>query len=242
MQRETEATEPVRAVGYIRVSTDRQVDRGVSLDAQREKLTAYAKLYDLELVAVVSDEAVSGTTINRPGLDKALNMLKTGEADALLVVKLDRLVRSVYKLGKLLDDYFTGGRWSLLSVGENIDTRTPGGRLVLNVLGSVAQWEVETISERISDALQYKIEKGEAIGGPAPFGFRKVASSLKADGTPLKMLAPITDEQTVITEARRLRDGGLSLRKIASKLQASGHLSRDGRRFHPMQVKRMVAA
>ena len=229
-----EGTEPMPVVGYVRVSTDRQAEKGVSLDAQRAKLAAYAQLYGLNLVAIVGDEGASGTTINRPGLHKALNMLKAGEAEALLVVKLDRLVRSLYKLGKLLEEYFSDGRWSLLSVGENIDTRTPGGRLVLNVLGSVAQWETETISLRISEALQFKIKKGGAVGGPAPYGFRKV-------GTDIKTLDSVGEEQAIIQEARRLRASGLSLRKVSKALEVNGHLSRDGSRFHPQQIARMVA-
>ena len=102
--RTTPAT--TKAVGYIRVSTDKQADHGISLDAQRTKLEAYAALYDIELVAVIVDAGVSAKTLQRPGLQQALGMLRRGEADALLVAKLDRLTRSVKDLGTLLDAYF----------------------------------------------------------------------------------------------------------------------------------------
>ena len=125
-----------RTIAYVRVSTDKQADRGVSLDAQQAKAKAYAELYDLDIVEVVIDAGVSAKTLDRPGLERALGMLKAGKADALLVVKLDRLTRSVRDLGHLLERYFAPGKAALLSVGEQIDTRSAGGRLVLNVLAS----------------------------------------------------------------------------------------------------------
>jgi DNA invertase Pin-like site-specific DNA recombinase len=79
-----------RTIAYVRVSTDKQTDRGVSLDAQRAKVRAYAELYELELVEVIVDAGASAKTLERPGLQRALAMLKRGHADALLVVKLDR--------------------------------------------------------------------------------------------------------------------------------------------------------
>ena len=83
----------------LRVSTDKQADRGVSLDAQRAKLKAYAELYELELVEIIVDAGQSAKSLDRPGLQRALAMLKEGEAEALLVVKLDRVTRSVVDLG-----------------------------------------------------------------------------------------------------------------------------------------------
>ena len=77
-----------KTIAYLRVSTDKQADRGVSLDAQRVKVAAYAELYDLELVEVVVDAGESAKSLDRPGLQRALEMLKRGEAEALLVVKL----------------------------------------------------------------------------------------------------------------------------------------------------------
>src|SRR6266478_4590632 len=166
-----------RTVVYCRVSTDKQADRGVSLDAQQAKAKAYAELYDLDIVDLVIDAGISAKTLDRPGLKRALDLLKAGKADALLVVKLDRLTRSVSDLGKLVERYFAPGKAALLSVGEQIDTRSAAGRLVLNVLASVSQWEREAIGERTSAALKHKALQGEYTGGDAPYGYR-----LAADG------------------------------------------------------------
>src|SRR2546430_904897 len=198
---------PTKTIAYLRVSTDKQADRGVSLDAQRAKLRAYAELYELDLVEIIVDAGQSAKSLDRPGLQRALAMLKVGEAEALLVVKLDWLTRSVMDLGTLAERYFAPGKAALLSVGEQIDTRSAAGRLVLSVLASVSQWEREAIGERTATAMQHKARHGEYTGGQIPFGFR-----LSGDGTRLQK-DPV--EQAVLAEARRLRSVGLSLPKIA---------------------------
>lgn len=223
-----------RTVAYLRVSTDKQADRGVSLEAQRAKVLAYAELYDLDLVAIEVDAGVSAKSLERPALARALGMLRVGKADALLVVKLDRLTRSVRDLADLVDEFFTK-RAALLSVSEQIDTRSAAGRLVLNVLSSVGQWEREAIGERTSSAMQHLAAQGKFTGGTAPrYGYR-----LDDDG---ETLVADPDEQQVIRLARELRDAGVSLRKLAAALDARGFRARAGRRFDAKQVQRMIAA
>jgi site-specific DNA recombinase len=221
-----------RAVAYLRVSTDKQADAGVSLDAQRAKVEQYAALYDLELVEVIVDAGVSAKTLDRPGLTRALDMLRRGKADALLVAKLDRLTRSVRDLGDLLERVFAHGKAGLLSVGEQIDTRTAAGRMMLNILASVAQWERETIGERTAAAMAHKAACGEFTGGEAPYGYRVENGRL----------VEVASEQAVIGEARRLRASGLSLRATAGELDRAGLRARTGKAFAPTQIARMVAA
>jgi len=228
----TQPDATTRTVAYVRVSTEKQADHGVSLEVQEAKVRAYAALYGLELVDVIVDAGMSAKTLERPGLSRALGMLRQGEAEALLVVKLDRLTRSVRDLGELVESYFAAGRWALLSVSEQIDTRTAGGRLVLNVLGAVSQWEREAIGERTSAVMQHKAAQGEYTGGALPFGYR-------LDG---ERLAEVPAEQAVIREARSLRAQGLALRGVAERLAAKGHRSRTGRTFAAVQVQRMLEA
>lgn len=220
-----------RAVAYVRVSTDKQADTGISLEAQEAKVRSYAALYDLELVDVVIDAGASAKTLDRPGLSRVLAMLKRGDVDALVVMKLDRLTRSVVDLGTLVERYFR--KAALLSVSEQIDTRTAGGRMVLNILASVAQWEREAIGERTSTAMQHKAAKGERVGA-IPYGF-----ALADDGV---ALVEIEAEQAVIAEARALRAARLSLRAVAAELAHRGFAARNGRSFAPEQVRRLVAA
>jgi site-specific DNA recombinase len=167
-----------RVVAYVRVSTEKQAEQGLSLDAQQAKLTAYAALYELDLVAIEVDAGAGAKTLQRPALRRALGALKAGKAEALLVVKLDRLTRSVKDLGVLVETYFLAGKWSLLSVSKQIDPRTAAGRMVLNILAVVSQWERETIGERTAEAMAYKRRQREYTGGEPPYGWRPTASTL----------------------------------------------------------------
>jgi len=218
------------AIGYIRVSTDKQADHGVSLEAQRQKIQAYAALYDLQLIDVVV-ETGSAKSLQRDGLAGVLQRLQAGEAAALIVVKLDRLTRSVADLGRLVEKHFQ--RSALLSVSEQIDTRSAGGRLVLNVLGSVSQWERETIGERTSAAMQHMKSAGQYTGGRVPYGF-----TLSNSGALVECAA----EQRVLQLVAKYRGQGLSLRKIANVLAEQGFRSRAGKPFHFQAVQRMAAA
>lgn len=225
-------TETTRAVGYIRVSTDKQADHGISLDAQQAKLAAYAALYDLALVEVIVDAGASAKTLERPGLQRALAMLRKGQAHALLVAKLDRLTRSVEDLGELIRTVFVPGKADLLSVGEQIDTRTAAGRLVLNVLGSVAQWERETIGERTAEALAHKKALGHKTGGDVPYGYQ-----LAADG---KTLVPDEAEQALLAAIREARQRGLSQRAVVAELTRQGFTTRRGTPLALKQVQRIM--
>jgi len=226
------AIQSTKAVGYIRVSTDKQTEHGVSLEAQQAKLTAYAQLYDLELVDVIIDAGVSAKTLERPGLQRALGMLRKGQANALLVAKLDRLTRSVKDLGTLVEDYFSSDKITLLSVADNIDTRTAAGRLVLNVLGSVAQWERETIGERTAEAMAHKREQGERTSLHAPYGFQ-----IAADG---KTLVADEGEQALLGAIRDARSRGLSQRAIVADLERRGFTTRKGTPIGLTQVQRCM--
>jgi site-specific DNA recombinase len=210
----------MKVIGYIRVSTEEQATDGVSLSAQRAKLIAYASLYELELVEIIEDAGHSGKTLDRPGLQQALAMIRKGQAGGLLIAKLDRLSRSVVDWNTLIDGYFgeRAGK-QLFSVADSIDTRTAAGRLVLNVLMSVAQWERETIGERTRDALQHKIANGERCG-KVRFGYR-----LAGDG---KTLVPEPAEQEAIRLIRELKASGETLRDIAAELTRRGILTKEG--------------
>ena len=225
-----------RVVGYVRVSTERQADEGVSLDAQRAKLRAHCAAHDLELVAVEADEGVSAKTLDRPGLQRALTMLREHHADAVLVPKLDRLTRRVVDLGLLIETYFAEGRWALVSVADQIDTRTAAGRMTLFILMSVAQWEREAIGERTAEALAHLRAQGVTLGG-APLGLRHAPLADGATGR--RALCAVPDEVATVARIRALREGGLSYAAIADQISAEGHPSKRGGRWLPNTVRRV---
>jgi DNA invertase Pin-like site-specific DNA recombinase len=182
-------------------------------------MKAYAALYDLDVVEVIVDAGESAKSLNRPGLRRALDLLRN-TADGLVICKLDRLTRCVADWQILIDDYFgeKAGK-QLFSVSDAIDTRTASGRLVLNILLSVAAWEREANAERTRDALRHKIRNGERCG-KVRFGF-----DLADDG---KTLLPNQAEQQAISMMLDLRTAGHTLRQIAAMLTEQGILTKEG--------------
>jgi site-specific DNA recombinase len=151
----------MKTVGYIRVSTDKQADRGVSLDAQAEKIRAMAVVHSGELIDLIVAGGESAKSLNRPGMVRLLALVDSGAVKAVIVAKLDRLTRSVKDLCPLLERFERRGV-ALVSVAESLDTGSAAGRLVLNIMTAVSQWGREAIGERTRDALSHK--RGMASG------------------------------------------------------------------------------
>lgn len=218
------------AIGYIRVSTDGQAQDGVSLDAQRAKIEAWAVLNDYELTAIHVDAGISGKGMeNRPGLQAALADCRKGSA--LVVYSLSRLARSTKDTLEISERLAKVGA-DLVSLSEKIDTTSAAGKMVFRMLAVLAEFERDQISERTATAMQFKKDKGELVGA-VPYGLE-----LAADGVNLVENA---GEQVVIQQARELKCSGLSLRKIAAELARRGFNARNGQSFQSTQIMRMVA-
>jgi DNA invertase Pin-like site-specific DNA recombinase len=153
-------------VGYLRVSTEEQAHSGLGLDAQRETIQRYADAHAWELIWYV-DEGLSAKSLDRPQLQAALTRLhvlpKRRDVDGIVVAKLDRLSRSVHDFSGLLK-LAAARRWSVVAIDLGVDTSTPTGKLVANVMMSVAEWEREVIGERTSVAMQAAKRQGRHMG------------------------------------------------------------------------------
>ena len=155
---------------YTRVSTEEQAVHGVSLIAQENALMEYAKKHDYKVVDVYSDEGLSATTLDRPGLQRLLEDVRQGRIDLILITKLDRLSRGVanyYKIADVLESNNCGWKTIL----EDYDSTTASGRLHINIMLSVAENEAAVTKERINFVFQNKLEKGEVICGQKIFGY-----------------------------------------------------------------------
>jgi DNA invertase Pin-like site-specific DNA recombinase len=161
-----------RAVGYCRVSTGKQE---LSLEAQREKVTAMAVVHDAD-IEVITDAGETAKNTDRPGLQTLLRMVDRREVDMVIILKLDRLTRSVKDLAELLERFRKHGV-SLVSVAESLDTQSAAGRLVINILVSVGQWERETIGERTVAVLRHKRASGKVFNH-VPYGFERDGDQL----------------------------------------------------------------
>jgi len=220
----------MKTVGYVRVSTDRQADQGVSLDAQEAKIRAMATVRGSDLDEVIVDGGESAKDLNRPGVQRLLSVVNGGKVDAVIVAKLDRLTRSVKDLCALLE-LFEKRKVALISVAESLDTGSAAGRLVITIMGAVSQWEREAIGERTRDALRHKRSQGRRVGNIA-FGSRLAADGEHLEADPA--------EQAALAEIRQLRHSGATLRGIAAALNHRAYRTRRGTPWRLESVARVL--
>lgn len=159
-----------RVVVYARVSTTEQASEGLSLDVQRARCLDYSRALGLEVVECCEDRGRSGRSLDRPGVQAALALAREHRA-ALMVYALDRLTRSVRDLGALLEEVQRGA-FELVSVTDALNTASAAGRLVVHMLGAVAQWQREAGAERVVDALAHARSAG-AVLGRLPLGLKR---------------------------------------------------------------------
>ena len=220
-----------RTIGYVRVSTDDQAENGVSLEAQEARIRAFAEAMARPLAEVVVDAGQSAKNLTRPGLTKILDEIRAGTVGAVIVVKLDRLTRSVRDLGSLLD-LAAKHDVALLSVGESLDTSSAAGRMVVHMLGVVAQWEREAAGERTRSSLTH-LRRSARVYGRTPFGYRRSGDRLVTD----------PNEQIALDRVRTMHaDGeGASLRQIGEWLRAEGFAPpQGGTAWGPSSVRALL--
>ncbi len=177
-----------------------------------------AAVQDAELLDVIVDAGESAKSLNRPGMARLLSLVDAGAVDTIIIAKLDRLTRSVRDLAVLLER-FTRRGVSLVSVAESLDTGSAAGRLVLNIMVSVSQWEREAIGERTRTAMSFKKSQGERVG-ELPFGYKLAADGVHLEADP--------QEQEIVARIRALSQDGLSTRRIADDLNGCGYRTRRG--------------
>ena len=224
-----------KAIGSIRVSTELQAADGVSLDAQQESIEDYCRMQGMNLIAIYQDDH-TGKTLKRKGFQAALAHMKQSGA-TLVALKLDRVTRNVGDLDSLLKTYFGDGKqFSLRLVQFPVDTGSSIGRLILNIICSVAQWEREEICARTQMGLDYLRKQGVKLGG-APYGMRYTDS---ADESGRRVLVEDLREQQTIRRICELFDGGTSLHKIVKVLTDEGHKPKEKGAWSRLAVARIL--
>lgn len=185
----------MKAIGYMRVSTQEQADSGLGLEAQRATIQAEADRRGWSVVWIV-DEGYSGKSLVRPGVTEALRLLAAHKADALVTSKLDRLSRSVVDFANTLTLAKKQG-WSVVLLDLGVDTTTPSGKLMAGVMAQFAEYERELIAQRTREALAAAKARGQRLGRPR------------------------ATSDAVVAQVVALNQTGLSVRQIASTLNAS---------------------
>lgn len=228
--RATAQPDIIEAIGYVRVSTGEQADSGLGLEAQRQKIKFQCEANGWNLLRLHEDPGFTAKNLDRPGLRAALAELKPGRV--LVVLKLDRLTRSVRDLGELteiIDE--AGADWA--SVQEKFDTTTATGRLQLSIMVLLSQWEREVISERTTDALAVRKIENKRLG-TTPLGYK----TIEEDG--VKRIVVDEEEMKAVKLARELHAGHLSLRRIAALLDEAGFKTKRGGKWHSMTVHKLL--
>src|SRR5256714_1695847 len=156
----------MQVLGYVRVSTDEQRSSGAGLAAQRAAIGAECRRRGWTLVQVMEAAGYSAKDLRRPGVKIARETLRRGEAGALVVAKLDRLSRSMLDFTAVMAKASKQG-WALVALDCAVDTTTPAGEAMANMLATFAQFERRLISQRTRDALAVKRAEGVRIGRPA---------------------------------------------------------------------------
>lgn len=201
----------MKAVFYIRVSTQDQATEGVSLEAQLSKLQSWATLNDAEVIGTFEDAGLSGTRSDRPGLAAAMDTACRHKA-ALVVYSLSRLSRSTSDTIALAAKLDKSGA-ELVSLSEKIDTSSASGKMIFRLMSVLNEFERDQIAERTSNALAHKKSKGELVGS-VPFGYTLAADGITLEENP--------SQQEALVLISKLRAKGLSLRQIAQELEALG--------------------
>jgi len=225
----------MRALGYVRVSTENQIGPdSFGLETQRDAIMKYCDSNGLELIEIYEDPAFSGSLqpLERPGLHALLEALKAGDIKEVIVTRLDRLARDTMLSLWLMKEIKKLGA-DLVSIAEPGRWEDPTQKLLLTMVAAFAEFEKSLITSRLSGGRKTKARQGGYAGGKAPIGYR----SERGDK------ALILDKEKAGTvkrvfELRNMRPDA-SLKKLADTLNAEGHTTKEGKPFYPMQVKRI---
>jgi len=222
----------MKIVGYVRLSRAAR-EESTSITRQRELIAKTCELRGLELLEIVEDVDVSATRsrLERPGLRRVRQLIADGDADAVMVWRLDRLVRSVVDVGVLLDEGL-----HIISATESLDTTSPMGRAMVEILQVFASMEAKTIGLRVSASQEHLRKVGRFPGGVVPYGYRSVPHPTGAG----RALEPDPVEAAIV---RRVADevlAGSSVYAACARLNADGIPPRRADQWGPTALQRIL--
>jgi DNA invertase Pin-like site-specific DNA recombinase len=225
-----------RVLGYCRVSTENQNGcDSFGLETQRDAITKYCSANGLELVKIFEDPAFSGSLppLERPGLHAALEALKADDINQVIVTRLDRLARDTMLSLWLMKEIKKLGA-ELVSIAEPGRWEDPTQKLLLTMVAAFAEFEKSLITTRLSSGRKTKARNGGYAGGKAPIGYKTERGG--------KTLTLDEEKASTVKRVFELRDAkpDASLKKVADILNAEGFTTKEGKPFHPMQVKRIL--
>jgi site-specific DNA recombinase len=215
---------------YVRVSSDEQARTGHSTENQKTRLAAYATAQGWQQTTVYADEGHSGKGMDRPAMRQLVTDIRAKKIDAVITLSLDRLSRRLFHIlefVKLCDEYSV----SYISVSESFDTSTPTGRLMLHLLGSVAEFERSLITERVKSNLRGIVERQKRfVSGKPVYGYVYMDKRLAIDPGQSSRVLDIFERFI----------SGWSFRKIAKYLNDNGIVTSLGNPWQAQTVKQIL--
>jgi site-specific DNA recombinase len=219
----------MKVIGYVRVSSVTQRKKNNSIPLQKKKIEEYCKLNDYELLEIYEDDGISGMSIDkRLGYRNMLQYLKDNNVDGMVVWSLSRLGRRMKDVVELMD-YLNNNEINFFSIKENLSNSDKVGSLIMNILSSVNEFEVEMIRQRIKDVKRNKKENGE-VYGRLMYGYNNQNGKLIVN----------EEERKTIKRIKNLRSRKWSWRRISNKLNEDGILSKEGNRWYDGSLYNMM--
>ena len=220
-----------RSCVYTRVSSDEQV-KGYSLEEQEHMCKAAIESKGWRYIRTYSDPGISGRTMNRPGLNAMIEAINSGEIQAVVIYKLDRLSRKQRDTMTIIEDIITKNDVDLVSLNETLDTSTPWGRAMIGILSSFNQMESENIQMRTQMGRDAKLKQGGYVGGKPPIGYKSV------DG----VLTVVPEEAEIVRLVYKLRvEDNMTLIGIANELNNRGYRTKKGYEFKHSAIQNILA-
>lgn len=219
----------MKAIGYVRVSTDKQVREGVSVENQVERIREFCDRDNLELVDIIRDEGISGgKNRSRSGFVRLLEKIETDEIDAVVLYSLERLSRdmlTILSLERYLDEYDV----TLYTVEGKIDTSTIDGWMSFSMKAFMGEMERRQVKSRTKKAMDHMKKNGRVVGD-IPFGFKREGD----------LLVEIPEEQSIITQVNAMYSHGMNLSSIVRTLNRDGIKTRNGNDWDTTQIRRLI--
>lgn len=220
----------LRAALYVRVSTEEQANEGFSIQAQLADLHRYAEIHNIEIVEQYVDEGYSGKSIEgRPHMQRLLKDSRQGKFNVVLVYRIDRLARKLKDALEINDEFERNGV-QLVSINENIDTTTPMGKMVFQMVGSIAEMERNTIVGRVKMGMTERAKQGKFNGGIC-LGYDSVNKTLVVN----------EEEAAIVREIFNLAEQGLGYKAIVGHLNGKGYKTKKRNAFSVNGVKDILS-
>lgn len=205
-----------KVIGYVRVSSEIQKRKNNSIPLQKKKIKGYCSLNDFDLIDVYEDDGVSGMSIDkRNGFKSMVEFMKENKIDGIVVWSLSRLGRKMKDVVEFMD-FLKSNNIGFFSIKENLSNDDKIGSLIMNILSSINEFEVEVIRERIKDVKRNKKENGE-VYGRMMYGFDNVNGKMIEN----------KEEKRIIRRVKNFRSRGWSWRKISNRLNDEGIKSKE---------------